>query len=268
MFPRAVLEDLKDLENTPELLRRIMPTEAEIIETEFRKEIRELLNKDIGSVVGEKRDITIPSETYVIRKSFIHGTERESDLTGADVAVEIVGKKLFLCQAKKETIQWNSTGTYIASRHFKFDRAQMATLIWLNDEILHRIYGSSELWLSNVHSLSFKVPCFYKLIFLSAPQIKPSAPGQISVAEERYIPVKQAQLILGARKSAPVDDFKTGFLPDEFQQALADCDAGCEDLMDEILKRKIFKQFSLVSSHLVVLFNIRSKVAHVAQFNT
>ena len=260
MFPRAVLEDLKDLENAPELLRRIMPTEAEIIEAEFRKEIRELSSKDIGSVVGEKRDIEIPTETRIIRKSFIHGTERESKLTGADVAVEIVDKKLFLCQAKKETIRWNSTGTYIVSRRFKFNRAQMATLIWLNDEILNRIYtSSSSSGFSKVHSLSYKVPCFYKLIFLNAPQKKPSMPGQISVAEERYIPVKQVQFILGARKSAPVVDFKTGFLPHEFQQALANCDAGSEDLQDEILKRKIFLDYSRFSNRLVVFFNIRSR---------
>jgi len=255
-----VLEDLKDLENTPELLRRIMPTEAEIIEAEFRKEIRELSNKDIGSVVREKRDIKISTETHTIRKSFIHGTERESKLTGADVAVEIVGKKLFLCQAKKETIRWNSAGTYIVSRRLKFNKAQMVALIWLNDEILHRVYASSSSpSFSKVHSLSYKVPCFYKLIFLNAPQKKPFTPGKISVAEERYIPVKQVQLILGTRKSAPADDFKTGFLPYEFQQALANCDAGCEDLQDEILKRKIFLDFSYFSNRLVIFFNIRSR---------
>jgi len=261
VFPKTVLEDLKDLENVPELLRKIMPTEAEIIESEFRMEVRQLSGRDIGPVVGEKRDVRIPSETYIIQKSFIHGTERESELTGADVATEIVGKKLFICQAKKENIRWDSAGSRIVSRLFKFDRAQMTTLIWLNDEILHRVYvSSSNAGFSRVHSLSYKVPCFYKLIFLNAPQKKPLIPGQINVAEERYIPVKQVQLILGARKSAPADDFKTGYLPQQFQEALANCDAGCEDLPEETLKRKIFLEFARVSSRLVVLFNIRSRI--------
>ena len=259
MFPRAVLEDLENLENIPELLKRVIPTEAEIIEAEFKKEIRELSDEKSDQLEHSKRDFESRTETHTIRKSFIHGTERESKLTGADVAVEIVGEKLFICQAKKETIAWNSAQTRIASRRFNFDRAQMATLVWLNDELLHRIYSPLFGLGPWFHSLSYKVPCFYKLIFLDTPQRKPSAPGKIRVDEERYIPVKQVQAILGARKSAPSDDFRTGFLPSEFQEALRSCDAGSADLQDEVLKRKIFLDFSNLSNRLFVLFNIRPR---------
>jgi hypothetical protein len=260
MYPKVVIDDLKDLENAPELLGQIMPREAEIVEVEFRKEISKLGYDEIGQPIGEIRDVEIPSDEYVIRKSFIHGTRRESDLTGADVAVEIAGKKLFLCQAKRETIKWNRTGNMITSRRLEFDRAQMTTLIWFNDEILSRI---NEKGLPsghpNVHPLSYRVPCFYKLIFLDAPQRRPHAAGQVGVAEERYIPVRQAELILGSRKAAPSQDFHTGYLPDEFQHALVSCNAGSSDLQDQNLKRKVFFEYASLSNRAIVHFHIQPK---------
>jgi hypothetical protein len=260
MYPKVVIDDLKDLGNAPELLGQIMPREAEIVEAEFRKEIRKLGYEEIGQPISEIRDVEIPSDEYVIRKSFIHGTRRESDLTGADVAVEIVGKKLFLCQAKKETIKWDRTGNMITSRRLEIDRAQMTTLIWFNDEILARIHEKGlPSGYPNVHPLSYRVPCFYKLIFLDASHRKPSNPGQVGIAEERYIPVRQAELILGSRKTAPAQDFHTGYLPEEFQYALASCDAGSDDLQDQNLKRKLFFEYASLSKRAVVHFHIQPK---------
>lgn len=260
MFPEAVINDLKDLSNTPELLRKIMPKEAEIIEEEFKKEIEELTHKIANRPIGEHRDVEISTEEHVIRKSFIHGTGRESHLTGADVAIEIVGKKLLLWQAKKETITWNRNGTQIESRRFEFDRSQMTMLMWLNDEILTYVSPTGSICeYPCAHPLSYRVPCFYKLIFLDAPKVKPTTPGQISVAEERFIPVKQVNVILGSNKNVPAEDVHTGYLPDEFQNAVKSCNVGCVDAIDERLKKRIFLEFSTLSNRLVVLFNIRPK---------
>lgn len=262
MFPEAVIDDLKDLSNVPRLLRKIMPKEADIIEKEFMEEIEELTHRKAERPIDQNRDVEIPSDEYIIRKSFIHGTGRESYLTGADVAVEIVGKKLILWQAKKETITWNGRGTQIESRRFEFDRSQMTMLMWLNDEIMSHISPVKFICeYPYVHPLSYKASCFYKLIFLDAPEKKPTTLGQIHVAEERYIPVKQVNVILGSNKNVSAVEIRTGYRSEEFQNAAKSCDVGCVDSIDETLKKKIFHEFSMLSNRLVVLFNIQSKRA-------
>lgn len=260
MFPEAVIDDLRGLSNVPRLLKKIMPKEADIIEREFMEEIKELTHEKAERPTGKNRDVEIPSDEYLIRKSFIHGTGRESHLTGADVAVEVVDKKLLLWQAKKETITWDRRGTRIKSRRFEFDRSQMTMLMWLNDEILSHVSPVRFICgYPYVHPLSYRVPCFYKLIFLDAPEKKPTTPGHIAVAEEQFIPVRQVNAILGSNRNVSTGDIRTGYRPEEFQNAIKSCDVGCADSIDETLKKKVFHQFSTLSNRLVVLFNIQPK---------
>jgi hypothetical protein len=238
VFPEVVFKDLKELSNTISTLKGVLPTEAEIIQEEFVREINSMKEKPIEKAKGEDRYQEIPINEYVCRKYFIHGTERESKLTGADLAIEVEGQKLVFYQAKREE----------PSHRFEFDRRQMLHLLWLNDEIIQR---NLHKYPQIPHVFSYKVPCFYKLIFIDF------AAPQFSIKEERYVPVRHVEFILGRRKGASAKEFITGYLPSEFQEALKLCEAGSPDLVDENLKKKIFLEYSLMSNRLVAFLHIR-----------
>lgn len=235
MFPEVVFKDLKELSNTIGAFKGVLPTEAEIIQEEFVREINYMKEKPIEKAKGERYQ-EIKLNKRVCRKHFIHGTEKESKLTGADLAVEVEGQKLVFFQAKREEPYYR----------FEFDRRQMLHLLWLNDEIIQR---NLHKYPQIPHSFSYKVPCFYKLIFIDFTRL--------SIKEERYVPVRHVEFILGRRKGAPAKEFTTGYSPSEFQKALELCEAGSPDLADENLKRKIFLDYSLMSNRLVAFLHIR-----------
>lgn len=122
MFPDIVFRDLEELSSTIRTFQGILPTEAEIIEAEFVKEINSMKHRPIERAIGEERYHEIRLNNRVCRKHFIHGTERESKLTGADLAIEVEGQKMVFFQAKREE----------SYHRFQFDRRQMLHLLWLN----------------------------------------------------------------------------------------------------------------------------------------
>ncbi len=156
MFPKVVIEDLKDLCKTVGAFKGILPTEAEIIEAEFKREVNAIKEGPIERIVGKERYKEFRVGDRVCRKHFIHQTEKEAGLTGADLAIEIEGQKLIFFQAKREEV----------NHRFHFDRRQMMQLMWLNDEIIERIFPHPCFFPYFPHNLSYKVPCFYRLIFL------------------------------------------------------------------------------------------------------
>ena len=229
MFPKVVIEDLEELCETVGAFKGILPTESEIIEAEFRHEANEMKEEPIERAVGKERYKEFRIDDRVCRKHFIHQTEKE-ELTGADLAVEIEGQKLIFFQAKREG----------ANHRFQFDRRQLMHLLWLNDEVIEKTFPHRPLFPYFPHSLSYRVPCFYKLIFLKFPSIRPFRRGDVQIEEERYVPVKHIDAILGRRKSASSEELRTGYTPSEFQAAIEKCEAGSPDLKDEKLKKESF----------------------------
>jgi hypothetical protein len=122
----------------------------------------------------------------------------------------------------------------------------MLHLSWLNDEITQR---NLHKYPQIPHGLSYKVPCFYKLIFIDFTRF--------SVKEEKYVPIRHVEFILGRRKGASAKEFTTGYSPSEFQKALERCEAGSPDLVDMNLKRKIFLEYSLMTNRLVSFLHIK-----------
>ena len=247
MFPKVVIDDLEDLCKTIGAFKGILPSETEIIEAEFRHEVNAMKEEPIERAVGKERYQEFEVDNRVCRKHFIHQTEKETELTGADLAVEIEGLKLLFVQAKREG----------RNHRFQFDRRQMAQLIWLNDEIIEKTFLHPRPFPYFPHNLSYRVPCFYKLIFLRFPSTRHFRRRDVRIEEERYLPVKQVNVILGKRKSASSEEFRTGYTPSEFQTAVEKCEAGSPDLRDENMKKRIFFQYSVLTNRLVVLLSIR-----------
>ncbi|TET20613.1 hypothetical protein E3J74_01450 [Candidatus Bathyarchaeota archaeon] len=247
MFPRVVIEDLEDLCNTVSTLKGLLPTETEIITEEFRREVNAMREEEIERIVPDERYQKFRVGDRLCRKYLIHQTEKETKLTGADLAIEIEGQKLFFVQAKREG----------ANHKFHFDRRQMMQLMWLNDEIIEKTFFHPPIFPYFPHSLSYRVPCFYKMIFLKFPSTKSFRRQDIQIEEERYLPVKQVDLILGRRKSGSSEEFRTGYTPSEFQAAIEKCEAGSPDLENEDLKQKIFLEYSKLADRLVVHLSIR-----------
>jgi len=239
MFPKIVIQDLEDLCRTAGVLKGILPTETEIIEEEFRRELN-VIKKE--RVVGRERyhESKVGEQTY--RKQFIHQTEKETKLTGADLAIEVEGQKLVFFQSKREG----------KNHRFQVDRRQMMQFLWLNDEIIKRTFTNHPL----PHDLSYKVPCYYKLIFLKFTSPSPFQRKDVSIKEERYVPAKQVYFILGSRKSASSEELRTGYTPSEFQLAFEKCEVGSPDLIDEGIKRQIFFEYSKLTLRLVVFLSI------------
>lgn len=247
MFPKVVIEDLKDLCKTVNVFKGILPTEAEIIKAEFKREINAMREESVERILNKERYQEFRVNDRVCRKYFIHQTEKETELTGADLAIEIKGQKLIFFQAKREGMD----------HRFHFDRRQMMQLMWLNDEIIERTFPPPCFSTYFPHNLSYKVPCFYKLIFLKFPSTRHFRYRDVQIEEERYIPVKQVNAILGRRMSASSKEFRTGYTSSEFQVAVEKCEAGSPDLNDEDLKRRIFLQYSILTNRLVVFLSIR-----------
>lgn len=88
---------------------------------------------------------------------------------------------------------------------------------------------------------------------------KPQSSGKIKIAEERYITVRQAEFILGSNKIVPAEDLKTGYLHDELNEGIENCDVGYPDKIPTDLKKEIFLNFSILTNRLVVLLDIRAR---------
>lgn len=247
MFPKVVIEDLEDLYETTVAFKGLLPTESEIIEAEFRYEINKMKEEPIERAVGEERYQEFEVDNWVCRKYFIHQTQKETELTGADLAIEIGGQKLLFVQAKREG----------RNHRFQFDRRQMTQLMWLNDEIIERTFPGPCPFPYFPHDLSYRVPCFYKLIFLRFPSTRSFQRRDVRIEEERYLPVKQVNAILGRRKSASSEEFRTGYTSSDFQRAVEECEAGSPDLKDEGMKKRIFFEYSVLTNRLVALLSIR-----------
>lgn len=233
MFPKIVFRDLGDLSSTIGTFKGVLPNEAEIIETEFVKEINSMKCEPIERATGQERYQEIRLNDRVCRKYFIYETEKESKLRGADLAIEVEGKKLIFVQGIREAI-------YHA---FNFNRPQMLHLFWLENEIVHRI--SRKHPSHDVHSFSYQVPCFYKLIWMKRTIRSPPI-----IKEERYVPIRHVEFMLGRRQQGPSFEFRTGYFPSEFQEALRKCEAGSPDL-EVVDLNELFLEYSKMTDRLV-----------------
>lgn len=233
MFPKIVFRDLGDLSSTIGTFKGVLPNEAEIIETEFVKEIHSMKYEPIERATSEERCQEIRLNDRVCRRYFIYGTEKESKLGGADLAIEVEGQVLIFVQGIREAV-------YHA---FNFNRMQMLHLFWLENEIVHRI--SRKHPSHDAHSFSYKVPCFYKLNWMKRTIRPPSI-----IKEERYVPIRHVEFMLGRRQQGPSYEFRTGYSPLEFQEALQKCEAGSPDLEDIDLN-ELFLEYSKMTDRLV-----------------
>lgn len=253
MFPRVVIEDIEDFCKIVGVFRGILPTEAEIIETEFRHEINTMKEEPIERAVKEGRYQEFRAGNQLCRKHFIHQTKKETELTGANLFIEIEGQKVVFFQVKREG----------AKHRFQFDRKQMTQLIWLNDEIIEKTFSHSSFFPYFPpyfpHNLSYRVPYFYKLIFLKLPFKRSFRHEEVQIEEEQFVPVKQVDFILGRRKSASSKELRTGYTPSEFQTTIEKCEVGSPDLVDENMKKRIFLEYSIFTNRLVVYLCMRKK---------